>query len=122
MNPVTGISLGRVALGAAALVSPRLAGRVLGAEESRNPQLPLLSRLFGSREVAVGLITLVAPTGARKRLIGAGIAVDVADAAAAFAGVRSGSLSRRDGIVFGAVATGAVAVGLLGLREGVRGA
>ena len=40
MNPVTGLSLGRIAVGAVALADPRLGGRLLNLDTRANPQLP----------------------------------------------------------------------------------
>ena len=40
MNPVTGLSLGRIAIGAAALASPALTTRLFRLDGAANPQLP----------------------------------------------------------------------------------
>ena len=52
-----------------------------------------MGRMFGSREIALGVITLAAPDGeARRRLVQVGVAVDAADA---FTGIACRGLGRR---------------------------
>jgi hypothetical protein len=116
MNPVTGLALGRIAVGVVALGSPPLAARLLRLDVADNPQLPYLSRLFGSREIALGLLTLLASGTARRNLVLAGIAVDAADAATGVLGVREGHVSKATAAALAVPAVGAVLSGLAGLR------
>lgn len=116
MNPVTGLSLGRIAIGAAALASPALATRLFRLDGPSNPQLPYLLRMFGSREVALGTLTLLAPPAARRHLVAAGIAVDLADAVAGVTAARDGHVSRPTGAYLSLPALGAVAAGIAGWR------
>jgi hypothetical protein len=44
----------RMAIGTAAWVSPRMAGKAFGLDADENPQSPYLARLFGARDVALG--------------------------------------------------------------------
>ena len=118
MNPVTGLSLGRVAVGAIALGNPPLAGKLFQLDVAGNPQLPYLSRLFGSREIVLGLATLAASGKTRRNLVLAGILVDAADAATGYLGVRDGYVSRTTGAALTGPAVGAVLAGLAGLRPG----
>ena len=115
MNPVTGLSLGRVAVGAISLGNPALAGKLFQLDVEANPQLPHLTRLFGSREVALGLITLLSTGKTRRNLVLAGLAVDAADAATGFLGIREGSVPRTTGLALIGPALGAVAAGARGL-------
>jgi hypothetical protein len=115
MNPVNGLALGRIAIGATALASPTLAAKLFRLDLDRNPQLPYLSRMFGSREIALGAITLMAKGKARRKLIALGIAVDGADAFAGYDAMRSGSVSQSVGVFLTAPALGAVAAGAVGL-------
>ena len=115
MNPVNGLALGRIAVGAAALASPAFAAKMFRLDLARNPQLPYLSRMFGSREIALGLITLVAKGGSRRRLIALGMAVDGADAFAGYDAMRSGSVPQSTGVFLTAPALGAVVAGAVGL-------
>jgi len=111
MNPVTGLSLGRVAIGAISFGNPTLAGKLFQLDVESNPQLPHVTRLFGSREVALGLVTLLATGKTRRNVVLAGIAVDAADAAAGYLGMRDGSVPRTTGLALVGPALGAIAAG-----------
>lgn len=116
MNPVTGLSLGRIAIGAISLAKPDLAGRLFQLDVANNPQLPYLSRMFGSREIALGTLTLISRGSARRNLVLIGIAVDAADAASGYVGIKEGSVPKATGGLLIGPAVGAVLSGLLGLR------
>jgi Domain of unknown function (DUF4267) len=115
MNPVIGLSLGRIAIGSAALANPELAARMFQLDPASNPQLPYVIRLFGSREVALGLVTLVSRGRAQRGLLGVGILVDAADGATGYLAMQDGSVSRKTAMTLVAPAVGAVGSGLLGL-------
>jgi hypothetical protein len=115
MNPVTGLSLGRIAIGAAALAAPDVAGRLFKLDSAANPQLPYMLRMFGSREVALGAITLVSSGGARRKLVALGIAVDGADAYAGYAAMADKSVDQKTGIGLVAPAVFAVGAGIVAL-------
>lgn len=116
MNPVTGLSLGRIAVGTIALANPELAGKLFQLDVANNPQLPYLSRLFGSREIALGTLTLISRGSARRNLVLIGIAVDAADAATGYLGIKEGHVSKATGGALIGPAVGAVLSGLVGLR------
>ncbi len=101
MDPLIGLSLGRIAVGATALSSPELTAKLFQLDGAANRQLPLMTRMFGSREIALGVITLAARGRARRRLALTGIGVDAADVAATVAAVRDGSLPTRAWVVIG---------------------
>jgi hypothetical protein len=117
MNPVTGLSLGRIAIGALAIASPPLATRLFRLDGTANPQLPYLLRMFGSREVALGAVTLMAPAAVRRNVVAAGIAVDLADAVAGVMAARDGSVTRPTGAFLTAPAIGAAAAGVAAWRS-----
>lgn len=117
MNPVTGLALGRIAVGVTALAAPDLAGKLFRLDVAKNPQLPYMSRMFGSREIALGAITLVSKGAARRKLIALGIAVDGADAFAGFDAMRSGSVTQSVGVGLTVPALGAVVAGAIGLAS-----
>jgi hypothetical protein len=111
MNPVTGLALGRIAVGIASLAKPDLVAQRMGQTGA-----PLLTQWFGSREIALGALTLMSSGGARRNLVLVGMAVDAADAGTAYAAVESKLVDRKLGTAMMAVAGGAVVSGLLGLR------
>ena len=115
MNPVNGLALGRIAIGGMALASPALAAKLFRLDLARNPHLAYMTRLFGSREIALGAITLVASGKARRRMIALGMAIDAADGFAGYDAMRSGSVPQTTGIFLTAPAVGAVAAGAVGL-------
>jgi hypothetical protein len=115
MNPVNGMALGRIVIGATALASPPLAAKLFRLDLARNPQLPYLTRMFGSREIALGAITLVAKGKARRKLVALGMAIDGADGFAGYDLMRSGAVSQTTGIFLTAPAVGAVVAGAVGL-------
>lgn len=118
MNPVTGLALGRIAIGLGALASPDLASKLFRLDGANNPQLGYMTRMFGSREIALGAVTLVARGAARRKLVALGIFVDGADAFAGIDAVRTGSVSNSVGIGLTAPAVGAVIAGGIALARG----
>jgi hypothetical protein len=106
MDPVIGLSLGRIGLGA----------RLLQLDTRNNRQLPYLTRMFGSREIALGTLTLLARGAARRRLVQACIAVDGADACAGVLAGRDGSVSKGSSAMLTAPAVLAVLAGVASLR------
>lgn len=116
MNPVTGLSAARVVIGALAIASPTLTSRLFRLDGEANPQLPYLSRLFGSREIVLGAATLLSRGTTRRNLVAAGIAVDSADAVAGLLAARDGLVSKPTGGFLTAPALAAVAAGITGLR------
>lgn len=86
---VSAIAAGRVVVGAAAYLAPNLSGRLFGLDPEGNPQASYIGRLFGARDVALGAGVLRSPRKQKDAWVAAGMACDVADAAAgALAGVR----------------------------------
>jgi hypothetical protein len=118
VNPVTGLSLGRIAVGAISFARPGVAATMFGLDIENNPQAPYLARLFGSREIALGTATLLARGSTRRNLLLAGIGVDLADAATGVLGIQDKSVSTRTGAMLIGPAVGAVLAGLAGLRRG----
>jgi len=115
MHPVTGLSVGRIVIGAGALVAPDLAGKLFRLNTQANPQLPYMTRMFASREIALGAITLVSSGRSRTALTALGIAVDGADAYAGYDAGAAGIVSPATSKFLVAPAAGAVVAGLVGL-------
>jgi hypothetical protein len=115
MNPVTGLSLGRIAIGVGALVNPDLAGKLFRLDGENNAQLPYMTRMFGSREIALGAVTLVSKGAARRKLVALGIGVDAADAFAGYDAMRTRTVDNQTGAGLVVPAVAAVLAGLVGL-------
>ncbi|KAA1429296.1 DUF4267 domain-containing protein [Nocardioides antri] len=109
MDPVTGLSLGRIAIGVSSLASPTLTARLFGLSPAANPQLGFFVRLFGVREIALGGLTLLAQGNARRTMVLAGMAVDGGDAASGVI-----ALARKEVPVFTGSSLIAVALGAVG--------
>ena len=116
---MTGLALGRIAIGVGALVSPDLASKVFRLDGENNKQLPYMTRMFASREIALGAVTLASKGAARRKLVALGIAVDGADAFAGIDAMRAGSVDQSVGIGLTAPAVGAMIAGAIGLARGV---
>jgi hypothetical protein len=118
MNPVIGLSLGRIAVGTLAVANPDLAAKAFQLDAAANPQLSYVTRLFGIREIALGLVTLLARGTTRRNLAVVGIVVDTGDAATGYLGMKDGTISRKTAFTLIGPAVGAIASGLSGLRRG----
>jgi hypothetical protein len=118
MDPVTGLALGRIALGVGAIASPDLTARLFGLSPADNPQLPYFARLFGVREIALGGLTLLAKGPARRTMVVAGMAVDGGDAVTGVIGLARKEVPVLAGGMLIAVALGAVGSGARGLVAG----
>ncbi|MBZ5739943.1 hypothetical protein [Nocardioides mangrovi] len=115
MNPVIGLSLGRIAVGAAAVAVPEMVTKNLGVDPVANPQASYVTRLFGVREIAIGLATLTTGGKSRKGVIGIGVLVDAGDAAASYLAMQEGQISKKAALTLLGPAVGAVGSGLLAL-------
>ena len=117
MNPVIGLSLGRIVVGVISFAQPGLAAKMFGLDIVNNPQGPYLARLFGSREIAIGTATLLARGKTRRNLVLAGIGVDAADAATGVLGIQDKSVPVRAGALLIVPAILGVLSGFAGLRQ-----
>jgi len=117
MDPITGLAAGRIAVGLVSFISPRLAAKLFLLDSRANPGLPYVTRMFGSREIALGALTLASSGAARVRLIQIGIAIDAGDAFTGVAAASTGATSKKSGILLALVAAGAVASGVQGLQD-----
>ncbi len=116
MDTATSLSLGRIALGTGAWAAPRLGLKAMLLDPD-DPQGPFLVRLFGARDVALGVVTLLAEPGARPLLIKVGLAVDASDAAAALLALRAGALRPLPTVLIAGTAGSAVVAGLVALAR-----
>lgn len=105
------LALLRILIGLGAWLAPGISGRLFGLDPKGNPQAPFLARLFGIRDLALGVGTLTTSGGARRTWLKLGVLCDSADAAAAWIGGRDGSLPRYAALMSGTVAVGAAGLG-----------
>ena len=117
MEPITGLAYGRIVIGALSLLSPSLTSKLFMLDPKANPQLAYMGRMFGSREIALGAVTLASSGEARRRLVQAGIAVDGADAYTGIVTAVSGAVPKKTGLLMSLVALGAVATGVMELQD-----
>lgn len=115
-EPAKILSSLRVAIGAGAWVTPAIAARVFGLSAADNPQLPYMARLFGIRDVALGIGTTQTTGPSRRVWWQIGIACDLADAGAAYLGGRDGSLSKFTAIAAGGTALAAAGLGVAAMQ------
>jgi len=103
----------RIVIGAAAWLTPRMAGKSFGLKPAENPQAPYLGRLFGARDVALGVGTLQAAGESQRQWLQLG---DAADAVAAIAAGRAGYLPPVTAGLALVPAVAGVALGIVALR------
>jgi hypothetical protein len=107
----------RLAIGTGAYVLPELTGTIFGFDNLKeNHEAVLMGRLFGIRDVALGLGVLSSKGESRALWWRLGIMCDVADAAAGIIGIKAGA-PRRGHVLATITALGAVAIGLSGLSS-----
>ena len=108
----------RIVVGLLSWFAPNLAGTLFGLDVKRNKQAPYLARLFGVRDVALGVGTLMAKGSARRTWLQMGLLADTADAAAAGIGHKDGYLDAQTAIMVAAPAVLAVGLGAAALGIG----
>ncbi len=110
----------RFGLGSAAWFAPKFFMTAIGIDPLANPQAAYMSRLFGVRDLTLG-IGLVATHGDARRLWWRlGMLCDLGDAAAAVVSARNGGLTKRraqNGLLAGAGLVGA-SLGAAALADG----
>ncbi len=107
----------RVAVGVTSYVAPNFGGKLFGLEPEANPQAAYLGRLFGIRDVALGIGPLRAKKKAQDNWIELGIMCDAADAVSAFLGGGKGYLSPTTTAMVAAPAIAATALGVVALKN-----
>ena len=108
----------RLGFGLASWVAPRHAWRPVGVDPSRNPDAPLVARLFATRELMIGAgLALGADATHRRRWLELGVLVDTADAVAVWLAHRRQVLGTAYALLDGGGALLAVAMGVAALRD-----
>ena len=85
----TALAALRAAIGVGAWVAPVSAGRTFGLRVTGNAEAILMARLFAVRDGALAYATVGTTGVARRTVLRAGIACDLADAAAALLAARA---------------------------------
>lgn len=106
----------RTAIGVGAWVAPRLSGRLFGLDPDGNPQAPYLGRLFGVRDIALGVGLSQSQGAERRQWLRMGLACDLADAAAGVLAGKAGELPKRAAVMVTATALLAAAMGFAAMQ------
>jgi hypothetical protein len=105
----------RMAVGTSAWATPRLAGKAFGLDADDNPQSPYLARLFGIRDLALGIGAMTTRGEARRHWLMLGMLCDTADAAAGVIAGRAGYLPKIPTVLVTGVALVAAGLGAAAL-------
>lgn len=108
----------RLLVGGVSYLAPNLGGRLSGFDPAGNPQAAYWARLFGVRDVVLGLGALQADGAARRNIVQLTAACDAADVASALIGRRAGYLPARTALLAGGLAVAAGAVAAAAAAEG----
>ena len=101
--------MARCSLGAAGLVAPRFTIRMLQLDPDMSPAADLLVRIFGVRDIFLGVAPFLIPDTGRSRILGSATWVDLTDlAAAALAGLTGRIPPRAAAVIASAALIGAV--------------
>ncbi|HYF27197.1 MAG TPA: hypothetical protein VD931_15745 [Baekduia sp.] len=114
MNPLQQLAYGRIVIGALSWIAPAFVAKVFGIGGPTESHMP--SRLFGARDLALGVGTLTTTGDTQKKLVQLGVLCDTLDVGAAVVGRREGSLTGASAAALGVIAAGAAAVGASALR------
>lgn len=116
-NPLQLLSGLRLVVGIGALVAPNAIAKVFGMDPEGNPQASYMARLFGARDIALAVGTNATTGPSRATWIKIGVLTDASDVASAALGGRDGSLPRTTAVMGGLTAAGAVALGVLAMKD-----
>jgi len=118
IDPTQALVATRSAIGVSSWVAPGLAGRAFGLDVLGNPQAPYLARLFGIRDLALGVGVQRTTGDARRLWLTLGVACDLADAAAGVLSGRDGSLPKVSAALVTGTAVVAAGLGVAALQQG----
>jgi hypothetical protein len=113
------VGLGRAGYGLAAYAAPQtVAARSGFPGAAQNADGAYVTRLFGARDVVIGLLTLV--PGTRRAALPIGVLVDVLDTGSGVLAGQEG-MSRRTSAIATGVAGGFAALGVVAMLQNRRG-
>ena len=109
----------RFVLGTCSFVFPRFTfQRLMFGSPEHNRGVNYLLRLFGARDVFLGVAALMADEPVRTKLVGSAAAIDALDAASALVAGWKGEVSRPAGLSAGVAGSIGCALGLAALGRG----
>ena len=111
LNPTTTLPAVRLAIGAGAYAFPELTGKVFGFDMTENQETVFMGRLFGVRDLVLGLGAISSSGEGKALWWKLGILCDAADAGAGILGLRAGG-PKRAMIMSTLTALSAVALGV----------
>jgi|SRR6516165_9656142 hypothetical protein len=115
MNPKQALPGLRIAIGGGAFLAPYTTSRIFGLDPTDNNEAIFLGRLFGIRDVALGIGQM--SSGDDNALWWQlGVICDLGDALAAVIGLRSG-LPKRAGVMSALTALAAAGMGIAALNS-----
>lgn len=100
----------RGAVGVGAYAIPNVSGKLFGLDPAGNPQASYLARLFGARDIALGVGAATTTGATRRSWLQLGLLCDAMDVGASYLAGRNGTLPKHAALMTGV--TAAVAVGL----------
>lgn len=103
----------RTALGISTLLAPRLAGKAFFLDPDDNPQLPVIARMWGIRNLSLAAGMYAATGGNRAQWWRLQVAVDALDFAAIAAEWRRGAVPGPAAALMAVTALGATTLGAL---------
>lgn len=115
MNGRHALAAHRLALASAALLAPRLAGRLFGLDFEAQPQAAVLTRLMASRNLLLGVGLLLA--GDSSELVALNRAVDLIDLVSVGEETRRRGIPPRATVIGGLTAGSAALLGRLAARS-----
>jgi len=115
---IDALAVGRIAAGLLAWISPRITARLFGMSAGDQSAYPW--RLFGVRDLVIGVGTLCSSGAQRRAFATAGLACDVGDGAAGAAAMYRGDFSRSPVGASATVPVLAVVLGAWALRGVLR--
>jgi hypothetical protein len=111
MNPKQVLPGLRIAIGGGAFAAPELTGKIFGLNTKDNHDAIFLGRLFGIRDVALGIGQTVASGESGGLWWQLGVVCDLADAVAAIMMLKTGG-PKRAGVMAAATALSAAGLGI----------
>jgi hypothetical protein len=116
MNPKQQLPAIRIAIGGGAFAAPELTAKIFGLTRT-DAEATFLARLFGVRDIALGIGQMVANGEAESLWWQLGVVCDAADTVAAVLMLRAGG-PKRAGVMSALTALNATVLGVLALNQG----